>query len=169
VTDTDTDLDGDPATLAVTASMKRRPDSSLYRGPVKKSTAGQRVTAIPPGLRTALRDHRKTQSAERLAAGKWWQDHDLVFCSELGTPLDPSNVRRVFTRVAKNARLEPTGMVPDLLRHSAVSLLLDAGAPIEEVADLLGDDPETLYRHYPHRHRPGVSCRFCHASINGPT
>jgi integrase len=59
--------------------------------------------------------------------------------------------------VAKNAGLEPTGMVPYLLRHSAVSLLLDAGAPIEEVADLLGDDPQTLYRHYRHRIRPVVT------------
>jgi hypothetical protein len=31
-----------------------------------------------------------------------------------------------------------------LLRHSAVSLLIDAGAGIEEVADLIGDDPRTL-------------------------
>jgi site-specific recombinase XerD len=45
-------------------------------------------------------------------------------------------------------------MVPYLLRHSAVSLLLDAGAAIEEVADLLGDDPQTVYRHYRHRVRP---------------
>ena len=38
-----------------------------------------------------------------------------------------------------------------------MSLLLDAGAPIEEVADLLGDDPQTLYRHYRHRVRPVVT------------
>jgi integrase len=153
----DIDMDGDPATLAVTGSMKRRPDSSLYRGPVKRSTAGQRVLAIPPALCTALREHRKRQAAERLIAGKRWQDHGLVFCSEVGTPLDPSNVRKVFTRVASNAGIEPTGVVPYLLRHSAVSLLLDAGAPIEEVADLLGDDPQTLYRHYRHRIRPVVT------------
>jgi site-specific recombinase XerD len=41
-----------------------------------------------------------------------------------------------------------------MLRHSAVSLLLDNGASIEEVADLLGDDPRTLYRHYRHKVRP---------------
>lgn len=34
---------------------------------------------------------------------------------------------------------------------------MDAGAPIEEVADLLGDDPQTLYRHYRHRIRPVVT------------
>lgn len=153
----DIDLQSRPPTLAVTGSMKRRPDSSLHRGPVKRSTAGQRVVAIPPALRKALLEHRKAQAAERLAAGRRWTDHGLVFCSETGTPLDPSNVRKVFTRVAKNAGLDPTGVVPYLLRHSAVSLLLDAGAPIEEVADLLGDDPQTLYRHYRHRVRPVVT------------
>jgi integrase len=30
-------------TLAVTGSMKRRPDSRLYRGAVKRSTAGERT------------------------------------------------------------------------------------------------------------------------------
>jgi len=34
------------------------------------------------------------------------------------------------------------------------SHLLDSGASIEEVADLLGDNPQTLYKHYRHRVRP---------------
>ena len=49
------------------------------------------------------------------------------------------------------------GVVPYLLRHSAVSLPLDAGSPIEEVADLLGDNPQTVYRHCRHRVRPVVT------------
>jgi hypothetical protein len=32
--------------------------------------------------------------------------------------------------------------------------MLDAGASLEEVADVLGDDPATLLRHYRHRVRP---------------
>lgn len=45
---------------------------------------------------------------------------------------------------------------PYLLRHTAASLLIDAGVPVEQVADLLGDDPRTLYRYYRHRVRPVV-------------
>jgi len=90
----DIDLAAKPPTLAVTGSMRRRPDSSLYRGQVKRSTAGQRVAAIPPALRTALLDHRKRQAAERLAAGKRWHDQGLVFCSDVGTPLDPATSAR---------------------------------------------------------------------------
>lgn len=107
-------------TLAGTGSMKRRPDSSLYRGAVKRSTAGERVVAVPPTLRTALIAHRKLQAAERLAAGKRWQDHGLVFCTDIGTPLDPANVRKVFAKVAEKAGLDTKGVVPYLLRHSVV-------------------------------------------------
>ncbi|MGH9127283.1 MAG: tyrosine-type recombinase/integrase [Acidimicrobiales bacterium] len=150
----DLDLDATPPTLAITGSIKRRiDDSTLYRGAVKRSTAGERTLAIPSVLVAALVDHRKRQAAERLTLGDIWQDHGLIFPSETGSPLDPSNVRRTFTRIARRAGIEGAAM-PYLMRHSVASLLLDSGASIEDVADLLGDDPQTLYRHYRHRVRP---------------
>lgn len=77
-----------------------------------------------------------------------------MFCSEVGTPLDPSGVRRTFTRIAKRAGLD--ARFSYLMRHTAASLLIDAGTPVEQVADLLGDDPRTLCRFYRHRVRPVV-------------
>jgi hypothetical protein len=47
---------------------------------------------------TALPEHKARQADERVAAGPLRQDHDLVFPTEVGTPVDPSNVRRFFTR-----------------------------------------------------------------------
>ena len=134
--------------------MKRRPDGSLYRGDVKRSSAGERTIALPGLAAAALRAHKARQASERLAAGDLWVDRGLVFTTETGTPLDPSNVRKMFAKIAAKAGIEDS--FPYLLRHSAVSLLLDAGAGIEEVADLIGDDPRTLYRHYRHRVRPVV-------------
>ncbi len=89
--------------------------------------------------------------AEKHAAGEAWQEQGLAFSTTIGTPLDPSNIRRMFAQVAGRAGLSG---FPYLLRHTVVSLLLDSGASVEEVADLLGDDPQTLYRHYRHRVRP---------------
>lgn len=146
------DLDLDAGTLRVSGAMKRGPDGKVARGDVKRATSGRRTIALPPSTVTALREHRRRQAAERLAAGSLWVDHDLVFASEVGTPLDPSNVRRTFQRVAKRAGVAVR--VPYAMRHAAVSLLVDAGQSIEEVADLLGDDPRTLYRHYRHRVQP---------------
>jgi integrase len=156
----DLELDATPPTLTVSGAMKREvvrqgkryEGYELNRGAVKRSTAGQRTAALPPIAVDALRAHRARQAAERLAAGELWEDQGLVFSSEVGTPLDPSNVRRTFRRVATRAGLD--ARFPYLLRHTAVSLLIDAGAGIEEVADLLGDDPRTLYRHYRHKVRP---------------
>lgn len=109
--------------------------------------------ALPAVAVDALRGHRERQSAERVAAGELWSDQGLVFCSQVGTPLDPANLRKRFARWARRAGIDGN-VVPYLVRHSAASLLLDAGASIEDAADLLGDDPQTLYRHYRHRVRP---------------
>jgi site-specific recombinase XerD len=133
--------------------MKRGPDGRVKRGAVKKSKDGRRTIAMPPTVVEAMKAHRKRQLEERLAAGSAWKEHRLIFPSQVGTPLDPSDVRRAFTRMTKRAGINGASF-PYLLRHSAVSLLLDGGASIEEVADLLGDDPRTLYRHYRHKVRP---------------
>jgi integrase len=147
----DVDLDG--ATLRVSGSLKEE-GHRLRLGDVKRSRAGWRTLAMPPVLVGLLRQHHRRQAAERLAPGEAWQDHvGLVFCSELGTPLDPSNLRRVTARVARRAGI-PGSVFPYLMRHAAASLLLDAGASLEQVADVLGDHPETLLRHYRHRVRP---------------
>jgi integrase len=148
----DVDLDRDPPTLSVSGSMKRRPDATLYRGEVKRSKNGKRTVALPPSAVEALRRQRKEQDVEREAAGNLWADHGLIFASEGGSPLDPSNVRRSFRRIAQKAGIDAN--FPYLLRHTAVSLMLDAGATIDEAADLLGDDPRTLYAHYRHKVRP---------------
>lgn len=148
----DLDLDSDPATLTISGAMKRGPDGRVARGDVKRSTAGLRTIALPPVVAEAVRAHRKRLAQERLQLGRTWQDHGLLFPSEVGTPLDPSHLRRVFARIAKRAALDTSS--PYLLRHTAVSLLVDAGKSIEQVADMLGDDPRTLYRHYRHRVRP---------------
>jgi integrase len=148
----DLDLGAEPPTLTISGSMKRNPDGSVYRGEVKRSRSGLRTIALPPLALEAVRSHRKRQAEERLRAGEEWSDNGLMFASENGTPLDPSDLRRTFTRVAKKASVDVS--FPYLLRHTAVSFLIDAGKSIEVVADMLGDDPRTLYRHYRHWVRP---------------
>jgi integrase len=148
----DLDLDAEPPTLSVTGSMKRTAKGGVVRGEVKRSRAGLRTVALPRTAVAALRAHKARQAAERRQAGSQWSDHGLIFCSEAGTPLDPSNVRKRFAAIAEKAGLP--GGFPYMLRHATVSLLIDGGHSIEEVADLLGDDPRTLYRHYRHRVQP---------------
>ena len=70
----------------------------------------------------ALREHRVRQAEDRLTAGPLWQDHNLVFTSTVGTPLDDHNVRRQFRVITEAAGLGRT-WVPRELRHTFVSLL----------------------------------------------
>lgn len=83
----------------------------------------------------ALREHRKRQAEDRLAAGAPWQDHGLVFASAIGTPLDAANVRREFGKITEAAGLG-VGWAPRDLRHTFVSLMSADSVPIEEIARL---------------------------------
>jgi integrase len=86
----------------------------------------------------ALRLHHQRQDQIRNRVGDRWRDNDLVFASRVGTPLDAGNVRRAFRKVTAAAGLDPADWTPRELRHSFVSLLSDAGVPIEKIARLVG-------------------------------
>ena len=68
----------------------------------------------------------------------------------MGTPLNPPNVRRAFRKVATAAGLNAAELTPRELRHSFVSLLFDAGVPVEKIARLVGHSStattELVYR-----------------------
>jgi integrase len=67
-----------------------------------------------------------------------WQDHELVFASEAGTFINPTNLRkRHFASL-----LERTGLPVDTrfhdLRHTCATLLLGKGVHPKFVKELLG-------------------------------
>jgi integrase len=115
-----------------------------------KTARSRRTLALPRRCVEALREHRVRQAEDRLAAGPLWQDHNLVFASVLGTPLDDHNVRRQFRVITAAAGLGTT-WVPRELRHTFVSLLSAHGVPVEAIALLAGHNQtattELVYRH----------------------
>jgi len=78
-----------------------------------------------------------------------WGPLGLVFTTEVGTPIDPANLRRSFAALTEAAGLGH--WTPYELRHSAASLLSAAGVHAEVVGDVLGHDGTrmvaTVYRH----------------------
>ena len=70
-----------------------------------RTRKSRRLLTLPREAIEALKEHRKRQSAERLQAGGRWQDHDLVFCREDGSPLDRWQVRREFAVITRAASL----------------------------------------------------------------
>jgi integrase len=70
-----------------------------------KTPKSRRTLALPRKCVEALREHRVRQAEDRLAAGPLRKDHDLVFASAVGTPMDDHNVRRQFRVITEAAGL----------------------------------------------------------------
>jgi integrase len=96
-----------------------------------------------------LREHRERQDKDQQKADDSWKDHDLVFCTGIGTPLDAGNIRRQFRAITAAADIGQ-GWTPQELRHTFVSLLSATGTPVEEIARLAGHSStrttEVIYR-----------------------
>jgi integrase len=92
---------------------------------------------LPPTLIEALRAHRGRQAERRLQIGEAYQDHDLIFCTALGMPLDRGNVvKRDFLPVLKEAGLRRIRFHD--LRHTFATLLIDQGESPKYIQTQLG-------------------------------
>ena len=129
---------GKRPTLTVAANPRRTSLGALILV-LPPKTPSRRTLEIPPPVVNTLKAQRTRQTTEQETAGRAWRNtYDLVFTTDVktGTPLGPSNVRRVYARLAKDAELDH--LHPHMLRHAAASLLSKAGVPIEDIADTLG-------------------------------
>ena len=142
------DLDGDPDAeppvpphVAVWRSVRSHGDV--------KTQKSRRTLRLPMAAVEALSVHKVKQAEDRLLAGALWQDHGLVFASAVGTPLDPSHVRRAFRKVCETAGIG-ANWSPRELRHTFVSIMSEQGVPVEEIARLVGHSTtattEAVYR-----------------------
>jgi len=136
------ELEAEPPYIMVWRSVRAGGDT--------KTRKSRRTLALPERCVDVLREHRLRQEQIRKQAGDKWHDNDLVFASQVGTSADASHVRRSFRRITEAAGLNPADWTPRELRHSFVSLLSDAGVPIEQISRLVGHSgtttTETIYR-----------------------
>jgi integrase len=133
------------------SASARRHRRSVRIGADTKTRKSRRTLELPQRCADALRLHRDRQDQLRKRAGDRWHDNnDLVFASNVGTELSAGNVRRSFRVILTAAGLDPADWTPRELRHSFVSLMSDAGVPIEKIARLVGHTgtatTETVYR-----------------------
>lgn len=136
-------LDWEAATLKVTHGVKRVQNREPGREGQTRLMIGELKTArsrrtlfLTPQLVDLLRRHRVRQAEERMAVGEAWEDHGLVFPSEVGTPLDPDNVSHLFSRICRSAGLGHWHLHE--LRHSGASLMLAQGTDLYVVSEVLG-------------------------------
>jgi integrase len=131
-------LDLDAGTLAVKEAYPNV-NGRRFEGP-PKSDAGNRMLRLDPALLAVLRAHRSSQVEHRLLQGARWKAIDLVCASDVGTPIEPTNIRRRFIKLCEEAAV-PRIRLCDL-RHTTTSLMLEAGADLKATSEVLGhSDP----------------------------
>lgn len=113
-----------------------------------KSARSRRTIALDPETVATLERHRGAQLLEQAFAGEAYEQGDLVFCNELGRPIYPGDLTARFRKLRKASGL-PSGSL-HVLRHTAATLMLLEGIPLNVVAARLGDDPTTVLATYAH-------------------
>ena len=113
-----------------------------------KTRAGERRIWLDAATVALLRAHRRAQLAARMRASTAWQDNDLIFCREDGSPWPPDYVSRRFKATARDAGLPVIKLHEG--RHSAASLARDAGVDAKIRQEQLGHATGAMTDHYTH-------------------
>ena len=123
------------ARLSIVQTITTVRDKMVITPP--KTARSRRLVSLDPETVAALRDHRRRQNEERLRVGEAWSgDGDFVFTNEIGEPVHPSALSRLFVSSARRAGL-PTIRLHDL-RHTYATVALGAGVHPKIVSERLG-------------------------------
>ncbi len=134
------DINFATGTLQIRRILTRVPTRMPGKGYVEaepKTQKSRRNIVVASFALESLKQHQQRQLAAKELAGEMWQAHDYVFCTSLGTHLNPTkDVLDPLKALLKKAGL------PDIrfhdLRHSTATLLLSEGVHPKVVQELLG-------------------------------
>jgi integrase len=112
------------------------------RRKTKSGDRGRRTIPLSYDLVNVLEWHKKNQIEERAIGGVGWNAADLVFCSDVGTPINPSNLISQLDRFLRQAAL------PRLrfhhLRHTYAALNIAAGMDLYTLSRRMGHSSITV-------------------------
>ncbi|MDQ3132860.1 MAG: site-specific integrase [Acidobacteriota bacterium] len=131
------DIDFQQQALSVRRAIvwKRKGGGFTFTEP--KTKKSRRSIPISNSVINALKVHRRKQLEEKLKLGSVYGKLDLVFASEVGTPIQPKNLLdRHFRPLLTKAEL-PSLRLYDL-RHTTATLLLSVGENPKVVSERLG-------------------------------
>lgn len=138
------DLDWEASTLQVRHQVQQI-NGKVVVSDYTKTDAGRRTLPIPQALLARLRAHWQNQQEERALMGAGWNERDLIFPTETGAPVSPSNLLRQFRLLLTCAGLEHIRLHD--LRHTCATLL---GERVSDrvIAAILGHTPGTVTARY---------------------
>lgn len=131
------DYDPKAKTLNVTKARKKE-GSKVVVGSLKTDSS-KRLIPLPTFVCDVLENHRNSQQAEQKVLASHdvaWKQPTAMFTTAWGQWLDPDNTSKLFKTLAAKVGLADWHLHE--LRHSAATILLSNGVPLEQVSKLLG-------------------------------
>jgi integrase len=120
-----------------------------------KTKYSSKVIALPSSLTPLLKEHRKKQLEEKLRSGIAYYDNDLIFCNELGQPIDARNLTRSYERALKAANISYRKF--HSMRHTYATRLFENGVPLKTIQVLMGHSrleiTSNIYTHVLHEEK----------------
>lgn len=122
---------------------------------VRVTGKGRKVRIVPAGwpalaaLSSYLDHGRPVLVSRRNESAGASQGQDPVFLSRRGLPLSPSDVRRRLQRLLRKSG-SPLAASPHTLRHSFATHLLEGGADLRSIQELLGHASVSTTQVYTH-------------------
>ncbi len=126
------------------------PDLDLRHGRLRVTGKGRKQRQIPVSnaARRALTSYVAGSRVVFLEKHPDGPDRAAVFLNDRGNRLGPRSVRRLMTKYGTAEGLPPTS--PHALRHSFATHLLDGGADLRTVQELLGHENLATTQIYTH-------------------
>jgi integrase len=144
------DIDFDAALLTIRRTLRGAKDGKPDFREGGKTARSVRTFKLSEDALAALRVQTDRQGFERQKLGEDYADHQLVFATPLGTPLDRDNMTKRLKRVLQAAGL-PSARPFHTLRHDNATLSLLAGVNAKTTADRLGHhSPAFTLERYTH-------------------
>lgn len=127
--------DFDVNKLAVSKALVNDGHGGVTVGPTKTKSS-RRTLTLGKATCDAVREHKRRQAAEILAAGAGYRRNDLIFANRVGGFLDIAKVRKLWKETLEAAGLPKLRLYDT--RHTHATLMLLAGVHIKAVSGRLG-------------------------------
>ena len=114
-----------------------------------KNNSSIRKVSITDKTINVLKLYRREQLAKEIKLGSKWEKTNKVFTSELGGYMYPPYPSQLFDALIKKYNLKKINFHG--LRHTSVSILINAGIQVEAISDRVGHStPSTTQNIYSH-------------------
>lgn len=122
-------------------------DFSQYQVRLFGKGSKERIVPLYAQACSALKDYLAGPRRELLAKGS--QPTDALFISTRGKRMSAAALRSRFERLVKQAGVD-SGLTPHAMRHTFATELLDGGADLRSVQELLGHESLSTTQIYTH-------------------